>query len=139
MRSYKPNFDEFIEFLERCNNGIGLSENQVPSTLYLLKNHNNRIMGALSLRHRLTDELKMFGGHIGYGIRPSERNKGYATVMLKYALDYVKELNISTIYISCDKDNIASSKVIQNNGGVLEWEGYYQPVNRVIQRYRIFL
>lgn len=62
------------------------------------------------------------GGHIGNGIRPSERKKGYATKMIGLALEECRKLGIEKVLIVCDKDNIGSAKSIINNGGVLENE-----------------
>ncbi|WP_019413774.1 GNAT family N-acetyltransferase [Paenisporosarcina sp. TG20] len=62
--------------------------------------------------------MRTIGGHIGYGIRPSERNKGYASYLLKEALIKCKELHMGQVLVTCDEDNIGSAKVILNNGGV---------------------
>lgn len=94
----------------------------VPSSLYFLIDENKRIYGALHIRHELNDFLLNSGGHIGYGIRPSERKKGYASKMLSLSLPMVKELGIKKALVTCDKINIASAKTIISNGGVLENE-----------------
>lgn len=60
------------------------------------------------------------GGHIGYGIRPSERGKGYGKQQLALALLEAKKLALSPVLITCDMDNAASRAVILANGGVLE-------------------
>jgi predicted acetyltransferase len=139
IKNYSPDFKTFLLLLDNCHNGIGLSDTQVPSTVYILKNNIGKILGATSIRHHLTEDLKNYGGHIGYGIRPSERNKGYATIMLKLALEKAKELNIDKVLIHCDYENLASSKVITKNGGNLEFEGNYDKLNREIRRYVISL
>ena len=54
-----------------------------------------------------------FGGLIGYSVRPSQRGKGYASEMLKLALDKFKNTNIENILITCKDFNIASKKVIE--------------------------
>ena len=99
---------------------------------------NNYIIGSISIRHRLTDTLKFRGGHIAYYIRPSERNKGYATKMLYFALIYCKEnLHLDKVLITCSKNNIHSIKTILNNGGILHCEDVDN--NEIIQRYYIDL
>lgn len=92
----------------------------VPSTLYFLVNDAGRILGASHLRHELNEDLAEYGGHIGYGIRPSERRKGYAELMLKMMLDMLKEIGYKRILITCDDDNIGSARTIEKNGGILE-------------------
>ena len=68
------------------------------------------------------------------GVRPSERKKGYATKMLKSALDYCKsEIKKDRVMINCYKDNEASRKTIINAGGILERE--YEKDGNIIQLY----
>jgi len=107
----------------------------VPAYTYFLVNNSGKILGALNLRLYLNEYLLNFGGHIGYGIRPSERHKGYATQMLALALPIVKNLGISKVLITCDKSNIGSAKTIINNGGVLENE--VREDGKIVQRYWI--
>ncbi len=92
------------------------------STFFCLDTDRNIFVGAVNIRHYLTDSLLFTGGHIGDGIRPSERRKGYATAMIALALDECKKLGIHRVLMTCDKDNIGSAKSIINNGGVLENE-----------------
>ena len=61
-------------------------------------------------------------GNIGYGIRPNQRNKGYATILLKLLLKICEEKGMSEVCVSCNKDNLASKKVILKNNGILEKE-----------------
>lgn len=94
----------------------------VPSSIYFLMDEYKIIYGVIDIRHELNDYLLRYGGHIGYGIRPSQRTKGYASQMLTLALPIVKELGISKALITCDKNNTGSAKTIMNNGGILENE-----------------
>ena len=81
----------------------------------------NRILGSISIRHNLNDEmLSKFGGHIGYNIRPSERRKGFATKMLYLALEKCEELGLEDVMVTCKEDNIGSAKTIENNCGILK-------------------
>ena len=94
-------------------------------------------MGAVNIRHYLNDKLLETGGHIGDGIRPGERRKGYATAMIGLALEECRKLGIDRVLICCDKDNIGSAKSIQRNGGVLENE--VEEDGNIVQRYWIEL
>ena len=130
-------FQAMISRFADYSQGIGLKEGLVPHSTYWLVRDDNKILGAINIRHRLNDYLKNIGGHIGYGIRPSERRKGYATEMLGKALDIVRGMGIKSIMISCDKDNIASAKTIIKNGGVLHSED--SDNGTIFQRYWIAL
>ena len=95
----------------------------VPASTFLgLRVKDNRIVGMIDIRRRLNEYLLAFGGNIGYSVRKSEREKGYAKEMLRLALEKCKELHIAKVLITCDKHNIASAKTIRANGGVLENE-----------------
>jgi predicted acetyltransferase len=112
------NFQNYIARLDNCKKGIGLPESFVPNSTFWLVDENKEILGTTDIRHSLTKSLYNEGGHIGYGIRPSERKKGYATKILELVLVEAKKLQITKALITCDKDNIASKKVILKNNGV---------------------
>jgi predicted acetyltransferase len=91
----------------------------VPSTtLWWIED--SRYLGRIAIRHRLTPFLLEAGGHIGYDVPPSARRSGHATAMLAAALPVARSLGITDVLITCDTDNVASRKVIEANGGVLE-------------------
>ena len=93
----------------------------VPSSTYLaVREKDNYIVGMIDIRHYLNEYLTQVGGHIGYGVRKTERNKSYAKQMLKLALEKCKELKIKKVLITCDEDNIASEKVILSANAKLE-------------------
>jgi len=135
--------DDFAEHVQRLRDqarGIGLPEGYVPdSTYWLVRESDGTLLGVSNLRHRLDAALEDYGGHIGYGIRPSERRKGYGTLMLKLTLDKARERGIRRVLITCDPENIGSVRVIQNNSGVLASESYSERAKRVTSRYWIEL
>lgn len=109
-----------------------------PETTYLaIGIDDGHLVGMISIRHRINDYLLKFGGHIDYCVRKSHRHKGYATEMLGLALKECLRLNIKEVLITCDKDNIASAKIIIKNGGMLENEIIEK--NKIFQRYWINL
>jgi predicted acetyltransferase len=79
-------------------------------------------IGRMSIRHELNDWLAEVGGHIGYDVRRSRRREGHATAMLAAALVIARDLGMERVRLTCDDDNIASRRVIERNGGVLEDE-----------------
>ena len=116
--SYK-NYIEYLKSLEVSDSSNGL----IPdSTYFCLDEDRNIFVGAVNIRHYLNESLLLNGGHIGDGIRPSERRKGFATKMIAMSLEKCKDLGIDKVLMVCDKLNIASAKSIIKNGGVLENE-----------------
>ncbi len=92
----------------------------------------DRYLGRIAVRHRLNEFLREVGGHIGYDVRPSARRQGHATGMLRAVLPHAHELGIDPALVTCDDDNLASVRVIEACGGVLEdvrgiKRGYWVP------------
>ena len=112
----------------------------VPSYKYMLvKKDTNKILGMINLRVELNDYLLNFGGNIGYSVAPSERKKGYGNLMLKETLKIARTLNLEKVLITCDDDNPASAKVIENNQGILENKLFDEESKKEIRRYWITL
>ena len=134
-------YEEWLEFDKRALKRYG--KNYVPSTVYLcIRIKDNKLVGIIELRHELTDFLLKHGGNIGYSIHPEERKKGYGTEMLRLMLIKCKEHNKKKVLLTCDKENIASAKIMIANGAVLENE-IIDEINLsksgIIQRYWIEL
>lgn len=111
---------------------------RVPdSTFFCLDEERDRMVGAVNIRHYLNEALLLNGGHIGDGVRPSERRKGIATAMIGLALEECKKLGIEKVLMVCAKENTGSARSIIKNGGVLENE--LEVDGTVEQRYWITL
>ena len=105
--------EDWLEELNKRSSEDTVPKGLVPSSTYLgVREKDNYIVGMIDIRHYLNEYLTQVGGNIGYSVRKSERNKGYAKQMLKLALEKCKELKIKKVLITCDEDNIASEKVI---------------------------
>jgi predicted acetyltransferase len=128
-------FEKYLQGFEEEEHGV---PGFVPATTFFgLDTERNIFIGAVNIRHHLNESLLLNGGHIGDGVRPSERRKGYATKMIALALDECRKLGIDRVLMVCDKSNIGSAKSIINNGGVLENE--IEIDGNVEQRYWISL
>lgn len=112
-------FAKFIQMLDDCENGI-VDKNFSSTTSYFVIDENDRLIGATSLRHYLTYEGFRTWGHIGYGVRPSERLKGYATRMLMLMLEQAKKKLIYKVLIGVHDSNVGSWKTVEKCGGILE-------------------
>ncbi len=111
---------EYLRVLYEQRHGINIAPGSVPSTL-LFAFVGDRVVGRVSIRHSLNENLERLGGHIGYAVVPEFRRRGYATTMLRLALDIAHgELGIRRVLVTCDNDNIASRRVIEKCGGVLD-------------------
>lgn len=112
----------FEEALERCLNMEikGFSERCQSKTFLLIRENDNKIVGSINVRWNLNEEMLKFGGHIGYGIRPTERRKGYNKINLYLGMIEAKKLGLEKVMLDCDVDNIASDKTLKALGGNLE-------------------
>lgn len=115
----------FEEALERClnmkNEWYAKSINRVPGkTFLLIRKNDNKIVGTINIRWNLSEKMLEFGGHIGYGIRPTERRKGYNKIQLYLVLLEVQKLNLDKVMLDCSVDNLGSDKTIKALGGILE-------------------
>ena len=123
--AYGMDKDAFKTYLEKKKNdsqGIHLQEGYVPDTQFVLINSAGDYVGIFNLRHELNDFLRNGPGHVGYAIRKSMRNRGYATEGVKALFPEAKKLGIQEIFLSCNKDNAASQRVIEKCGGIFRKE-----------------
>ncbi|MBS4218802.1 GNAT family N-acetyltransferase [Bacillus sp. FJAT-49711] len=131
-------FQGMVQFLMDNEKGENLPDNWVPDSTFWLVTKKKKIIGAVNIRHRLTESLFNSGGHIGYGIRPSERKKGYATKLLALSLEKAKELGISKALVVCDENNIASEKTILKNNGIPD-NSFIEDNGNMIKRFWIHI
>ena len=114
----------FQEWVEKINRNSKTAEDEWGRYYLFLAFDNNKLIGLLNIRFDLSERLKDIYGNIGYGVRPSERRKGYATKMLKYALEICKEKQMSEVLLGCYENNYASNRTILKNGGLLDRTSY---------------
>ena len=135
---FKNDYHDFDHYLEHLELKTATKDKVPDSVFFLLDTKRDRLLGAVNIRHYLNDALLQGGGHIGDGIRPSERRKGYATELVRLALIECKKLGIRRVLMTCDKDNVGSARSIVKNGGVLENE-FINSDGKIEQRYWIDL
>lgn len=129
---------DWIQQIKDLSDEATVPESWVRSTQFVLL-RGDRLVGALQVRHRFNDFLKDFGGHIGYSVRPSERRKGYAALMLHEALPFCREIGLKKVLITCLKSNEGSRRTILKNGGVYESTVIEPREGKPLERYWITL
>lgn len=143
--SNKLTSTEYEEWVNKIHINVNIPDKEWGRSLtYLVFNDDKRLVGLLSIRYDLPEEMVMKIGHIGYGVRPSERRKGYATQMLKYALHECKKYGLKKAILGCYKENIGSARtIIKNNGKLIKENNVevnisdYWNINLVNQIYEI--
>lgn len=130
---------EYVDWVEKIQRSASVGEEGWGKYLLYLCIENDKLIGLLSNRYDLPQNLTEEIGDIGYGVRPSERNKGYATAMLRYAVSVCKEKGKDKVLFSCYKDNLPSAAVIKKCGGVLVAENDDYNEGRISQYYEIKL
>jgi len=109
----------FLRTAEENRRGINVRSDLVPSSAFWLVD-GRHYLGSGDVRHFLTDKLRVYGGNIGYSIRPAVWQQGLGTIQLALLLDEARKLHIQKPIITCFDANIGSAKVIERNGGVLQ-------------------
>ena len=118
----REEFQEYVKLRKQNSEGVNLPEGFVPDTVYLMEVEENYV-GIFNLRHRLTEGLIHGAGHIGYGISPKYRGKGYAAKGLEMLLEIARKIvPEEEIYLSVHKDNLASLNVQKKNGAYIHHE-----------------
>jgi len=122
---FPPEFDPLMpwarwtDVLERYRRGVDLPENRVRSAL-LAADVDGQLVGRVSIRFELNEFLATRGGHVGYGVIPEFRRKGYATAILRESVEILRSEGVTSVLVTCDDSNTVSASVIERCGGVLE-------------------
>jgi predicted acetyltransferase len=141
-RRYQRAIADFDRFTEQCSDEAvnpNLAPGKVPQSTFWLVRGGQRILGCSRLRHTLNAFLEEEGGHIGYDVRPSERRRGYGTLLLYLTLEKARDLGLKRVLVTADSANVASWRIIEKNGGVLHDEAISQHTGELLRKYWIEL
>ncbi len=112
-------WDQWLRRIDEHRRRLSLSVGLVPAT-QLVADVNGVIVGSARIRFSLNKDLERTGGHIGYGVLPAHRRRGYATEILRQALIIARSQGVARVLVTCLDDNVGSACVIERCGGVLE-------------------
>ena len=109
----------YLDLLDGLRTGSQVPDGLVHSD-FLLAEVDGEIVGRVSIRYALNEALSERGGHVGYGVRPAFRRRGFATEILRQSLSRLRSAGVERVLVVCDDDNVGSATVIERGGGVLE-------------------
>jgi predicted acetyltransferase len=139
---YCETIADFEGSIQKCLDeavGRNLAPGRVPQSTFWLVRDGQRILGCSRLRHTLNAFLEEEGGHIGYDVRPSERRRGYGTLLLRLTLAKARDLGLKQVLVTADTPNVASWRIIEKNGGILHSEALSQHTGDLLRKYWIDL
>lgn len=131
-------YERMLEILDKEKRGVDLAPDRVPHTM-LYGFRENEIIGRVSVRHTLNENLRKRGGNIGYAVAPKFRKQGFATELTKQALEYCRYLGLTEILVTCSDTNVPSWKIIEHFQGRLENKVWDDEDKEMIRRYWIKL
>ena len=109
----------------------------VANSTFWLVDDAGEVVGVSNLRHALTDRLRIEGGHIGYGVRPSARRRGHATELLARTLAEARALGVAEALVTCSSTNSGSIGTILKCGGRFQSEEFIESRGEVVRRYLV--
>ena len=105
-----------------------------------------RRAGEIHLRIGDTEHMRLYGGHVAYGVRPEYRGNHFAGRALRLLLPLARRHGLSELWITCNPENIASRRSCEFAGaeliGIVDLPPHvdmYQEGERQKCRYRLDL
>ena len=96
--------------------------NYVPTYKFKMKivgQRHEKWIGRIELRIGNTDNIVIYGGHIGYGVDPDHRGNHYAARACRLLLPLARSHGLDAIWITCNPSNAASRRTCELVGAKL--------------------
>jgi len=134
----KSDFHAYVQSLLDEEKGLNLGDGRVPCSHRWIMSDDASIVGVARIRHNVgTPFLAESAGHIGYEVRPSHRGLGYGHVVLSAALAEARRIGLNRVLLFTAANNLASKRVIERQGGVLEATQFSEFWGEQLSRYWI--
>ena len=96
------------------------SRGLVPSYKFEMRSAGTgRKFGNVDLRIGDSRDLVMYSGHLGYSVLPEHRGNRYASRSCTLLLPLAREHGLEMLWITCNPDNVASSRTCEILGAEL--------------------
>jgi len=128
--------DDYYDLADRFERDRDLPAPLVPMSRFLFFD-GDRLVGQSNLRRRLSPQLHLDGGHIGYAVRPSARRRGYATEILGQTLQEADRVGIARALLTVATTNLPSLRVVEKTGGIFDRETISPRSGETMRRYWI--
>ena len=112
----KDDYNNILIELFNRKNGKHEDIDWYKNSYYFLAFENNHLVGIGCIRSNLTQKGHDIWGNLAYGVRPSERKKGYGTKIAKKLVNKCKELGFKEIILCHYEDNLISPKIFNKIG-----------------------
>lgn len=129
-------WQEWLDYLDAQARTREITDYSVPA-LQLKATLGTELIGRVSIRLALNEWLTRYGGHIGYYLRPHHRGRGHGTELLRQSLIIARAHGVGRVQIVCDDDNVASARVAEKCGGVLEARSTAEDGHTILRHYFI--
>src|SRR5665811_668388 len=97
----------YVARLDNLRLGVDVPKGWVPAT-FLVAEVDGQVIGRVSIRHQLNPYLADVAGHIGVGVRPGFRRRGYATAILRQSLFVAAATGLARVLVTCDANNVGA-------------------------------
>lgn len=76
-------------------------------------------VGEIHLRVGDTEHMRLYGGHVAYGVRVEHRGNHFAARALRLLLPLARRHGLSELWITCNPENFASRRTCELAGAEL--------------------
>ena len=75
--------------------------------------------GEIHLRIGSTEHMRLYGGHVAYGVRPEYRGNHFAGRALRLLMPLALRHGLAELWITCNPENVASRRTCEFAGAEL--------------------